>query len=102
MVDLKNQYRRLKAKIDEAIKEILNSTAFINGTQVQTFCRHLADYGKDDRDDAGGDQLDRQDALDAAIAGVTMNALGVVDGDEALGFVNLRDDPSREEIEGWQ
>ena len=44
MVDLKSQYRRLEAEIDEAVKEVLNSTAFINGPQVQTFCEHLADY----------------------------------------------------------
>ena len=44
MVDLKSQYRRIEAEIDEAVKEVLNSTAFINGPQVQTFCGHLADY----------------------------------------------------------
>lgn len=44
MVDLKSQYRRIEAEIDEAVKEVLNSTAFINGPQVQTFCEHLADY----------------------------------------------------------
>ena len=44
MVDLKSQYRRIEAEIDEAVKEVLNSTAFINGPQVQTFCGHLANY----------------------------------------------------------
>ncbi len=44
MVDLKSQYDRLKKEIDEAIRGVIASAAFINGAQVDDFCNHLADY----------------------------------------------------------
>jgi dTDP-4-amino-4,6-dideoxygalactose transaminase len=44
MVDLKRQYDRLKPEIDEAIQRALDSTAFINGPDVQAFCDELASY----------------------------------------------------------
>lgn len=45
--------------------------------------------GEDDRNDAGSDELDGEDGTDATIGGVATNAFGVVDGDDALGFVEF-------------
>jgi len=44
MVDLQGQYKRLKKEMDAAIKEVILGASFINGTQVSTFCSHLAEY----------------------------------------------------------
>lgn len=44
MVDLHRQYVRLKPELDEAIQQVIDSCAFINGPQVKTFASHLADY----------------------------------------------------------
>lgn len=44
MVDLKQQYHRIKTEVDEAVMNVLESTAFINGKPVQDFASHLAAY----------------------------------------------------------
>lgn len=44
MVDTKNQYLKIKPAIDEAIQNVLNSAAYINGKAVQDFTAHLAAY----------------------------------------------------------
>ncbi len=44
MVDLKRQYDRLKTEIDHAIQNTIDSTAFINGPDVQSFRDELAAY----------------------------------------------------------
>ncbi|WP_020601220.1 DegT/DnrJ/EryC1/StrS family aminotransferase [Spirosoma panaciterrae] len=44
MVDLKNQYLRIKPAIDAAIQECLDTTAFIKGPQVGAFEQRLAQY----------------------------------------------------------
>ncbi|MEX6686916.1 DegT/DnrJ/EryC1/StrS family aminotransferase [Danxiaibacter flavus] len=44
MVDLKNQYLRIKEEIDKAVIDVLESTAFINGKPVQEFADNLAAY----------------------------------------------------------
>ncbi len=44
MVDLYGQYRKIKPQIDEAVREVLESTAFINGPAVKRFQKHLEDY----------------------------------------------------------
>lgn len=44
MVDLKGQYGKIKNEIDAQIQKVLDSTAFINGPQVQEFAEHLACY----------------------------------------------------------
>jgi len=44
MVDLQNQYLRIKPEIDIAISEVLTSTAFIQGPQVAEFANMLADF----------------------------------------------------------
>ncbi len=44
MVDLKGQYNRIKSEIDTAIQEVIENASFINGPQVKTFAKNLADY----------------------------------------------------------
>src|SRR6478736_5302961 len=44
MADLHSQYLRIKPEIDRAIQEVLDSTAFIQGPQVQQFSEALAKY----------------------------------------------------------
>lgn len=44
MVDLKSQYLRLKPEIDSAIREVVDSTAFINGPAVREFQTALEQY----------------------------------------------------------
>lgn len=44
MVDLQQQYLRIKPEIDAAIQEVLTSTAFIQGPQVGQFAKALAEY----------------------------------------------------------
>jgi len=44
MVDLKNQYLKIKPEIDAAIQEVLESTAFINGPAVKRFQQNLEQY----------------------------------------------------------
>jgi len=44
MVDLKRQYQHIKTEIDEAILNVIGSTAFINGPEVKHFATELAAY----------------------------------------------------------
>lgn len=44
MVDLHRQYLRLKKDIDTAMQSVIDGCTFINGPQVNTFSRHLAEY----------------------------------------------------------
>ena len=44
MVDLRGQYLKIKDKIDEAIQQVLDSSAFINGQVVRDFGADLAEY----------------------------------------------------------
>jgi UDP-2-acetamido-2-deoxy-ribo-hexuluronate aminotransferase len=44
MVDLHTQYMRIKAEVDEAIQNVLTSTAFIQGPQVSSFANALASH----------------------------------------------------------
>jgi UDP-2-acetamido-2-deoxy-ribo-hexuluronate aminotransferase len=44
MVDLQSQYLRIKPEVDEAIQQVLTSTAFIQGPQVGEFARALSAY----------------------------------------------------------
>jgi len=44
MVDLKNQYLKMKDEIDSAIHEIIDSTQFISGGAVHEFELEVADY----------------------------------------------------------
>lgn len=44
MVDLKQQYQKIKSEIDRAVLNVIESAAFINGPQVQSFAASLAQY----------------------------------------------------------
>ena len=44
MVDLKTQYNNIKEEIDNAIQEVIDQTAFINGPQVKKFSADLKEY----------------------------------------------------------
>jgi dTDP-4-amino-4,6-dideoxygalactose transaminase len=44
MVDLKGQYNKIKGEVDLAIREVLETTAFINGKAVTDFSRNLETY----------------------------------------------------------
>ena len=76
MVDTKNQYLAIKAEVDEAIQEVLDSAAYINGKAVKDFAQNLATY-------LGSDYVipcaNGTDALQIA-----MMALGLEPGDEVI------------------
>jgi dTDP-4-amino-4,6-dideoxygalactose transaminase len=44
MVDTKNQYLAIKHEVDEAIQEVLDSAAYINGKAVKDFAHNLSTY----------------------------------------------------------
>jgi len=44
MVDLKEQYKKIKSEIDVAVMKVIETAAFINGPQVQSFANSLAEY----------------------------------------------------------
>lgn len=76
MVDLQSQYQRIKPAIDAAIQEVLDSTKFIKGPQVEEFANQLAAY-------TGADYVipcaNGTDALQIA-----MMALKLQPGDEVI------------------
>lgn len=76
MVDLQSQYLRIKEEIDDAIQQVLNSTAFIQGPQVSAFAQNLSRY-------VGGASVvtcaNGTDSLQIA-----MMALGLRPGDEII------------------
>jgi dTDP-4-amino-4,6-dideoxygalactose transaminase len=76
MVDLKQQYQNIKEEIDAAVLKVLESSAFINGPDVQEFATSLALYNnvKHVIPCANG-----TDALQ-----ISMMALGLKPGDEVI------------------
>jgi UDP-2-acetamido-2-deoxy-ribo-hexuluronate aminotransferase len=76
MVDLKGQYEKIKGEIDQAILNVIESTAFINGPEVKNFQQELEKYlgVKHVIPCANG-----TDALQ-----VSMMALGLKPGDEVI------------------
>src|SRR6188474_3859781 len=44
MVDLKRQYHKIKKEVDEAVLNVIESTAFIAGKPVQEFANNLSAY----------------------------------------------------------
>nr|WP_294933984.1 DegT/DnrJ/EryC1/StrS family aminotransferase [uncultured Flavobacterium sp.] len=44
MVDLKSQYEKIKDTVNASIQEVLDTTTYINGPQVQQFQKSLEDY----------------------------------------------------------
>ncbi|MEO6037269.1 MAG: DegT/DnrJ/EryC1/StrS family aminotransferase [Saprospiraceae bacterium] len=76
MVDLKTQYQHIKTAIDQAVLEVLESTQFIGGPQVNTFREKLEDY------------LDVRHVIPCAngtdALQIAMMALGLQPGDEVI------------------
>jgi UDP-2-acetamido-2-deoxy-ribo-hexuluronate aminotransferase len=76
MVDLRGQYKRIKAEVDEAMQQVIDSTAFINGPEVTAFQSNLEKYlGVKHVIPCGNGT----DALQ-----VSMMALGLKPGDEVI------------------
>ncbi len=44
MVDLKGQYLKIKEEVDSAIQNVLDSTAFIKGSEVKKFAKEFESY----------------------------------------------------------
>lgn len=44
LVDLKSQYLKIKKEVDEAVINVLNSTAFIKGPDVHAFAEEMQEY----------------------------------------------------------
>jgi UDP-2-acetamido-2-deoxy-ribo-hexuluronate aminotransferase len=76
MVDTKTQYQKIKSQVDNAVMEVMESSAFINGKAVQDFAADLSSYLsiKHTIPCANG-----TDALQIA-----MMALGLQPGDEVI------------------
>ena len=76
MVDLQGQYERIRSEVQASFEEVLSTTAFINGPQVQQFQKELEAYMgvKHVIPCANG-----TDALQIAMMG-----LGLKEGDEVI------------------
>lgn len=76
MVDTRSQYHKIKAEVDKAVLDVIESTAFINGPAVKNFADELSAYVgvKHTIPCANG-----TDALQ-----ITMMALGLQPGDEVI------------------
>lgn len=44
MVDTRTQYHKIKAEVDKAVVDVMESSAFINGKAVQEFAMNLSSY----------------------------------------------------------
>ena len=76
MVDLKQQYHKIKSEVDKAVLDVIDSAVFIGGSQVNTFAKNLSQYlgVKHVIPCANG-----TDALQ-----ISMMALGLEPGDEVI------------------
>jgi dTDP-4-amino-4,6-dideoxygalactose transaminase len=76
MVDLKRQYLKIKPEIDAAILNVVESTAFINGPDVNHFATEMAEY------------LDVKHVIPCAngtdALQIALMALGLKPGDEVI------------------
>ena len=76
MVDLKGQYARIKEQVDSSIMEVIETTAFINGPEVNEFQKELEKY------------LDVKHVIPCAngtdALQIAMMALGLKPGDEVI------------------
>ena len=76
MVDTKSQYLKIKTAVDNAIHEVLDSAAYINGKPVQDFAINLSNY------------LDTPFTIPCAngtdALQIAMMALGLQPGDEVI------------------
>ena len=76
MVDLQGQYLRIKGEIDNAIQDVLMSTAFIQGPQVKSFSDGLSKYNH------GAHVIPCANGTDALQ--IAMMALDLKPGDEVI------------------
>jgi len=76
MVDTKTQYHKIKAEVDKAVLEVIESSAFINGPSVKRFASNLSEY------------LDVKHTIPCAngtdALQIAMMALGLKPGDEVI------------------
>lgn len=76
MVDLVGQYKKIQNEVDAAMQEVIASASFINGPQVKTFSKDLAEYLQVKHVIPCGNGTD---ALQIALMG-----LGLKPGDEVI------------------
>lgn len=76
MVDLQSQYYKIKADVDNAVQNVMDSAAFINGPEVKSFQKELEDY------------LDVKNVIPCAngtdALQIALMALGLQEGDEII------------------
>jgi UDP-2-acetamido-2-deoxy-ribo-hexuluronate aminotransferase len=76
MVDLKSQYKKIKAEVDSAIMNVIENATFINGPEVNSFQKELEHY------------LDVKHVIPCAngtdALQIAMMALGLKPGDEII------------------
>jgi dTDP-4-amino-4,6-dideoxygalactose transaminase len=76
MVDLKQQYHKIKSEVDEAVLGVFESSAFIGGKPIQDFSKNLSAY------------LDIKHVIPCAngtdALQIAMMALGLQPGDEVI------------------
>ncbi len=76
MVDLQSQYYKIKADVDNAIQNVMNTAAFINGPEVKSFQSELEQY------------LDVKHVIPCAngtdALQIALMALGLEEGDEVI------------------
>jgi len=75
MVDLLGQYQQIETEITQAIKQVLENTAFINGPQVKEFAHALGEY-------LGSNVIPCANGTDALQ--IAMMGLGLQPGDEVI------------------
>ena len=75
-IDLKSEYLRMKDEIDEAVKNVLESTAFIMGKDVKLFEQEFAQYLGIEH------ALGVSSGTDALL--VALMAIGIKPGDEVI------------------
>lgn len=76
MVDLHGQYLKIKGEIDQAIQEVITSSAFINGKPVEVFAGELAEFT--------GSRYVIPCANGTDALQIAYQALGLTPGDEVL------------------
>ena len=76
MVDLQSQYYKIKSDVDNAVLNVMNSAAFINGPEVKSFQKELEEY------------LDVKNVIPCAngtdALQIALMALGLQEGDEVI------------------
>ena len=79
-VDLKTQYKTIKAEIDEAIKDIIDNTAFISCPQIKEFEDNFAKFN----------EVKHAVALNSGTDALflTLKAMGIKEGDEVITVPN--------------